>query len=362
MKQNRVLIIGNSGIKHKSTDGQTIKVRFYIDALKKECVPFDFVDLEGGIKNIFKISRQIKKGIKKCDRIILLTASRGVKYFIPLINHFNKEHKVFILPMIGCNILNKYFKSVSIDEYFDYFNLKKEFKLKKKDIDSVVKTEFENACYEKEVNQDIYQTKYILTKSESSEKLKAINMAIPKTFIAQKKNQIGETKVKYILPLSATLPNIVNQGKTSGSTIIVNIEKNTTITKVSQNSILDIQVLPYGSQEILNNINVNEHTEEKQGLTYLSWAWAWAEVLKRYPDAQYHIERFGEDQKPYLFDDKLGYMVFTRVEIDGIEKEMWLPVMDSNNKAMLDHEYTYQGQIQYDNDYIPLMAHLFHNR
>ena len=94
--------------------------------------------------------------------------------------------------------------------------------------------------------------------------------------------------------------------------------------------------------EILNNINVNEHTEEKQGLTYLSWSWAWAEVLKRYPEAQYHIERFGEDQKPYLFDDKLGYMVFTRVSLDGIEKEMWLPVMDGANKSMTDHSYTYQ--------------------
>lgn len=149
MEQNRVLIIGNSGIKHKSTDGQTIKVRLYIDALKKECVPFEFVDLEGGIKNIFKISRQIKKGIKKCDRIILLTASRGVKYFIPLINHFNKEHKVFILPMIGCNILNKYLKRVSIDEYFDYFNLKKEFKLKKKDRKQISKIDLilpENAA------------------------------------------------------------------------------------------------------------------------------------------------------------------------------------------------------------------------
>ena len=30
----------------------------------------------------------------------------------------------------------------------------------------------------------------------------------------------------------------------------------------------------------LLHINVNEHTEKKNGLTYLSWAWAWAECLK----------------------------------------------------------------------------------
>ena len=92
----------------------------------------------------------------------------------------------------------------------------------------------------------------------------------------------------------------------------------------------------------LNSINVNEHTEEKNGLTYLSWAWAWAELLKIYPDATYTIERFGEDNKPYIYDETLGYMVFTKVKIGDLEKEMWLPVMDGANKAMKDKPYTYQ--------------------
>lgn len=39
----------------------------------------------------------------------------------------------------------------------------------------------------------------------------------------------------------------------------------------------------------LNNINVNDKTEEKNGLTYLSWAWAWGEVKKLFPDAAYTI-------------------------------------------------------------------------
>ena len=34
----------------------------------------------------------------------------------------------------------------------------------------------------------------------------------------------------------------------------------------------------------LSEINVNKHTEEKSGLTYLSWAWAWQEVKNKYPD------------------------------------------------------------------------------
>lgn len=90
----------------------------------------------------------------------------------------------------------------------------------------------------------------------------------------------------------------------------------------------------------LREINVIGHVEQKNGLNYLSWAWAWDEVMNIYPDAIYEIERF--DNKPYLYDELTGYMVFTRMNIKGIEREMWLPVMDSNNKAMLDHKYTYK--------------------
>lgn len=91
----------------------------------------------------------------------------------------------------------------------------------------------------------------------------------------------------------------------------------------------------------LNSINVNGHTEEKNGLTYLSWAWAWAEVKKIYPTAQYEIKKFGENQTPYLYDENTGYMVFTSVTIDNLTYEMWLPVMDGANKAMKNKPYTY---------------------
>lgn len=91
----------------------------------------------------------------------------------------------------------------------------------------------------------------------------------------------------------------------------------------------------------LYSLNVNENVEKKNGLTYLSWSWAIAEVLKKHPDMTYKILRF-ENNLPYTYDEKTGYMVFTEVTICGITREMWLPVMDGANKAMLDHEYTYE--------------------
>ena len=91
--------------------------------------------------------------------------------------------------------------------------------------------------------------------------------------------------------------------------------------------------------EDLYSVNVNSYTEDREGLTYLSWANAFAEVKKRYPDMTYEIEKF--NGLPYAFDELTGYMVYTNVTIEGITHEMWLPVLDSKNKAMKAEPYTY---------------------
>ena len=92
----------------------------------------------------------------------------------------------------------------------------------------------------------------------------------------------------------------------------------------------------------LYELDVKEKVEQKNGLNYLSWAYAWAEIKKIYPNAKYTIYKFGDNQLPYVYDEKTGYMVFTDVTIDDVTHEMWLPVMDGANKTMLDHSYTYQ--------------------
>jgi hypothetical protein len=93
--------------------------------------------------------------------------------------------------------------------------------------------------------------------------------------------------------------------------------------------------------ETLNAINVNAKVEKKSNLTYLSWAWAWAEVKKAYPDASYSVMSDPRTDKPYFYDENLGYMVMTLVTIEGRTLEMWLPVMDGANQAMKSQSYEY---------------------
>lgn len=91
----------------------------------------------------------------------------------------------------------------------------------------------------------------------------------------------------------------------------------------------------------LTDVNVNEHIDKKKTgsteLSYLSWAWAWKYFKEALPDAKYTIRHW--EDKPYLFDEKTGYMVETVITAGGETHEMWLPVMDSTNHAMLDKAY-----------------------
>jgi len=85
------------------------------------------------------------------------------------------------------------------------------------------------------------------------------------------------------------------------------------------------------SIEMLLKKNVNEHVEKKNGLSYLSWAWAWAEALKADPKASYKIEMF--NCKCYMEINGTA-MVFVTVTMFDKPMTCQLPVMDYRNKAI----------------------------
>lgn len=96
--------------------------------------------------------------------------------------------------------------------------------------------------------------------------------------------------------------------------------------------------------EILNAINVNGMTEKKKQtngttLTYISWASAYQIAKQHFPDLSYEVERNPETGLPYWYDPLTGYMVFTKVTINGVTHEMWLPVLDATNHAMKSEPY-----------------------
>ena len=84
--------------------------------------------------------------------------------------------------------------------------------------------------------------------------------------------------------------------------------------------------------EVLNAVNCNEHTEKKNNLTYLSWAWAWGIVKKHYAGAKYTI--YENENGWCYFTDGRTCWVKTGVTINELEHIEYLPVMDFRNASI----------------------------
>lgn len=188
--------------------------------------------------------------------------------------------------------------------------------LSKKDIESAIKTEFENICSEKDVNKNVFEQRHILTNSENSnEKVKAIHISIPKTTIEQRKNQFSDYKITNIVPTSVAIEKILRKDK-KGTSLIVNIEKNTTITKVKNNKITKVKSINIGAEEILNKINKKENSYSKA-----------YEICKNstiYTDSdkdlQYEENEYLEDIMPTLFQIVSQVRNFIDESVETIEK------------------------------------------
>lgn len=87
--------------------------------------------------------------------------------------------------------------------------------------------------------------------------------------------------------------------------------------------------------ETLNTINVSGKTEKKNGLTYLSWAYAWGELCKVYPTATYKVHERDTQWGPcnYFTDGRTAW-VKVSVTIGDLTHTEMLPIMDYRNKSI----------------------------
>ena len=94
--------------------------------------------------------------------------------------------------------------------------------------------------------------------------------------------------------------------------------------------------------EQLNAINVNDFTEKKNGLTYLSWAYAWRELKKMFPKSFYTIYE-NEHGWNYFTDGRTGWVktgVTVVTDEDEIEHIEYLPIMDYRNRSIATDKIT----------------------
>jgi hypothetical protein len=83
----------------------------------------------------------------------------------------------------------------------------------------------------------------------------------------------------------------------------------------------------------LLKLSVKDHTEKKNGLSYLSWAWAWTEALKADHTANFEVKMFDGGESPYMVVNGTG-MVWVTVTMFGKPMTCFLPIMDHRNKPI----------------------------
>lgn len=202
-------------------------------------------------ENIIKYAKVSK------DNDIIKIDSFGIKFYDRLseaIEQVIEETYSYKTP-ISINTPNENYN------YFYIFNL-----LNKKDMHSYINTEFESICFEKELNADTFETRYILVDDlEDKEKVKAIHISANKGEIIKRAELLGKYKLTCISPIALDISNLleINKSENLENMAIVNIENITTVTSIIGQKIYDINTINSGISEILSKINAKENSYAK---------------------------------------------------------------------------------------------------
>lgn len=237
----------------------------------------------------------------------LKVESFGVKFYekiSPAIKQIIEETYSYKTP-VSINSTDEWYNEIPV------FSL-----LSKKDMNNAIETEFENICYTKEINKNAYEQRYIISQShDGNDKTNVIHISVPKTVIEQKKNQFSEYKIGNISPISTAIANLPKKEK-KGTCLIINIEEQTTITKIKNGAVKNIEILDYGSKEILDKIHQKENSYDK-AYEICKSATIYTETDK---DLDYENNEYLEEIMPTLY--KIASEIRKKIDdsMENIEK------------------------------------------
>lgn len=201
--------------------------------------------------NIIKYAKLSK------DKEIIKIDSFGIKFYDRLneaIEQVIEETYSYKTP-ISINTSNENYN------YFYIFNL-----LSPKDMHSYINTEFESICFEKDLNAETFETRYVLVDDlEDKEKVKAIHISGNRGELAKRIELLSKYKLTDVSPIALDISNLleINKNENVENIAIVNIENVTTVTSIIGQRIYDINVIDNGIDEILSRINSKENSLAK---------------------------------------------------------------------------------------------------
>lgn len=167
------------------------------------------------------------------------------------LNKIINETYSFKIP-ICINVSNELYN------YYDIFAM-----LNKADIKKSIDIEFEMLCNEKNYNRNSLETRYILMNNkENSDKIRALHIAVNKTDINRKTQELSGCKIASMSPISTSITNLLDVGP-KDNVAIINIEEQTKITTIIEGEISRVDTIEYGMGQILEDINKTENSMQK---------------------------------------------------------------------------------------------------
>ena len=199
-------------------------------------------------------SNVIKYAKVSKEREILKVESFGMKFYDQLgetIKQIISETYSYKIP-ISINL------SEEMYHYFFMFSM-----LNKNDLKKAIETEFESFCYDKNINSNAFESRYVLANEiDDKEKIRVVHVSSNKAVVNKITQLTDDAKVSTITPLGTSITNIANI-KPKENAIIVNIEGKTTITTIINQKIYHVDIIEEGSKEILEKIKVRENSYSK---------------------------------------------------------------------------------------------------
>lgn len=152
--------------------------------------------------------------------------------------------------------------SVNLSEeqytYAELFSL-----LNKKDLEKAVDTEFDYFCNENAKNKKGIEYRNLLVPNlEDRDKVNSLYVYSDKSSIVGKLQILDGFRVSNITPLPISISNL-NNTNDKNNTVIINIEKNTSITTVINGQVFRIDIIDIGMKEIFDNIILKENSYAK---------------------------------------------------------------------------------------------------
>ena len=185
MINKKVCLIANNNLGKDVFDGQRIKVREYIKIFDYEGIIYRIVDLELFKSKPFTMFKKLKECIKECDVSVFISASRGVRFLLPIVSFLCEKYKKrLVLPLVGSSVLNYHLKKLKERQIKDFFSSK---------------------------NNDVCKDKILV------EKLRKVNLIMPETDILSNvfSSYYGLNNVKTFPNIRLTNPvcNLEKNGK-----------------------------------------------------------------------------------------------------------------------------------------------------